>query len=183
MLTTYPYEKAESHLVAMLPQPEWFAVRTRPRHEKLVNKQLETNGIETYLPVSTQVRSWSDRRKVVDFPLFPGYLFVHTPASAQFRMRVFQARGVMGFVGPHNEAASIPAEQIEAVRCMLQAQAKCRPHPYLNVGQRVRIRNGALQGLEGILVRRAGNHSLVVSVDLIQKSVSVTLDGYEVEGL
>jgi transcriptional antiterminator NusG len=183
MLTTCLYQESESQLIAMLPQPEWFAVRTRPRHEKMVNKQLETNGIETYLPVSTQVRSWSDRRKAVDFPLFPGYLFVHTPASAQSRMRVFQARGVVGFVGPRNEATSIPAEQIEAVRCMLQAQAECRPHPYLNVGQRVRIRNGALRGLEGILVRVAGNHSLVVSVDLIQKSASIRLDGYEVEGL
>jgi transcription antitermination factor NusG len=162
---------------------EWFAVRTRPRHEKTVTRQLETIGIESFLPLCAQVRSWSDRRKVIDFPLFPGYVFVRTSRTSRDRVRVFQAKGVIGFVGPQNEATPIPGEQIEAVRSLMRAQIDCQPHPYLSLGQRVRIQSGALQGLEGILVRVASDHSLVVSVDLIHKSVAIRLEGYEVECL
>jgi transcription antitermination factor NusG len=169
---------SESLLIA-----EWYAVQTRPRHEKVVKHSLETAGIETFLPLCPQIRSWSDRRKVVEFPLFPGYIFARTAWSTQAHVRVFQANGVIGFVGPRKEATPIPVQQIDAVRSLVRSQAECRPHPYLTIGQRVRIRNGALQGLEGILVRIAGDHSLVVSVDLIHRSVAFRLDGYELEGL
>jgi transcriptional antiterminator NusG len=165
------------------PPLEWFAVRTRPRHERVVTKQLESNGIESFLPVCAQVRFWSDRRKVIDFPLFPGYVFVRTLETTRSRARVFQARGVLGFVGPKNQGTPIPVHQIDAVRTLMQAQFECRPHPYLNIGQRIRIQNGALRGLEGILVRVASDKSLIVSVDLIQRSVAIRLEGYEVNGL
>jgi transcription antitermination factor NusG len=178
-----PQGNSELGMLGTLLRQEWFALRTRPRHEKVVTSQLETSGIETFLPLCPEVRSWSDRRKVVDFPLFPGYVFVRTSPATQSRVRVFQIRGVVGFVGPNNQATPIPAQQIEAVRSLLQSQIDCRPHPYLNLGQRVRIQNGALQGLEGILVRIASDHSLVVSVDLIQRSVAIRLEGYEVDPL
>jgi transcriptional antiterminator NusG len=171
-------QSRESALVA-----EWCALQTRPRHEKVVKYSLETAGIATFLPVSSQVRLWSDRRKIVEFPLFPGYIFAHTTWSLPARVRVFQTSGVVGFVGPRKEATPIPVQQIDAVRSLIGSQAECRPYPYLTVGQRVRIRNGVLQGLEGILVRVAGDDSLVVSVDLIHRSVAFRLDGYEVEGL
>jgi transcription antitermination factor NusG len=149
----------------------------------MVAQQLETGGLETFLPLCAQVRSWSDRRKVVELPLFPGYLFVRTSHLAQERVRVFRARGVLGFVGPNNQATPIPAQQIEAVRSLTQLPVDLRPHPYLSIGQRVRIQNGALQGLEGILIRVANDQSLIVSVDLIQRSVAIRLEGYEVDGL
>lgn len=182
MYTTV-HENSELGLPAALLPMEWFAVRTRPRHEKVVTSQLETNGIETFLPLCAQVRTWSDRRKIIELPLFPGYVFVRTSLGTQSRTRVFQARGIIGFVGPNNQATPIPAQQIDVVRSLMQARIDCRPHPYLNVGQRVRIQNGALQGLEGILVRIASDHSLVVSVDLIHRSVAIRLEGYEVDGL
>jgi transcription termination/antitermination protein NusG len=178
-----PQDNTEPGLLSNLLPSEWFAVRTRPRHEKVVTSQLETIGIESFLPLYSQVRSWSDRRKTVDFPLFPGYIFVQTSRASQERVRVFQVRGVLGFVGPNNQATPIPTHQIEAVRSLLKSNIDCRPHPYLNIGQRVRIQNGALQGLEGILVRIASDHSLVVSVDLIHRSVSIRLEGYEVDSL
>jgi transcription antitermination factor NusG len=162
---------------------EWYAIRTRPRHEKVVKYSLESAGIEAFLPVCPQIRCWSDRRKVVEFPLFPGYLFARTTWSIQARVRVFQTNGVIAFVGPRNEATPIPEPQIEAVRSLTGLEVPCSPHPYLAVGQRVRIRNGALQGLEGILVRVAGDHSLVVSVDMIHRSIAFRLDGYELEVL
>jgi transcription termination/antitermination protein NusG len=163
--------------------PEWYAVQTRPRHEKVVKHSLETNSIETFLPLSSQVSSWTDRRKIVEIPLFPGYIFARMTWSMQSRVRVFQTRGVVGFVGPRKEATPIPAQQIETVRNLIQARAECRQHPYLSVGQRVRIKDGALHGLQGILVRIASDCSLIVSVDLIHRSVAVRLDGYEVESL
>ena len=147
----YPQDNTGPGLLGALLPFEWFAVRTRPRHEKTVTTQLETSGIETFLPLSTQVRTWSDRRRTVDFPLFPGYVFVRTSPATQARARVFQARGVIGFVGPNNQATAIPAQQIEAVRSLLQSHIECRQYPFLNVGQRVRVQNGAgFQGLEGI---------------------------------
>lgn len=174
---------AEPAVINTFLPREWFAVRTRPRHEKTATRQLEMCGVETFLPLCAQTRSWSDRRKTIDFPLFPGYLFVRTSRAPMDRVRVFRARGVINFVGPNNEATPIPQQQIEAVRSLMLAQVECRPHPYLNIGQRIRIQNGALQGMEGILVRVANDRSLVVSVDLINKSVAIRLEGYEVDCL
>jgi transcription antitermination factor NusG len=176
-------ENVDPDVVRSLQPLEWFAIRTRPRHEKVVTQQLESSGVEAFLPISDQVRKWSDRKKVVEFPLFPGYVFVRTSRATRARARIFQAQGVIGFVGPNNQATPIPAQQIESVRILMQGQVHCRPHPYLTIGQRVRIQNGALQGLEGILVRVASDRSLIVSVDLIQRSVAIRLEGYEVDGL
>ena len=162
---------------------EWYAIQTRPRHEKTVANALQAAGVEAFLPLCPQVRAWSDRRKVVEFPLFPGYMIARTSWSAQARARIIQTNGVVGFVGPRKVATPIPVQQIEAVRCLMMARAQCLPHPYLTVGQRVEIKNGALQGLQGILVRIASDHSLVVSVDLIHRSVAIRLKGYEVESL
>jgi transcriptional antiterminator NusG len=177
------HKAAKSGSFESLPIAQWYAIQTRPRHEKVVTHSLEIAGIETFLPLCSQIRSWSDRRKIVEFPLFPGYIFARTAWSMQARVRVFQTNGVIGFVGPRKEATPIPVQQIDAVRSLMQARAECRPHPYLTIGQRVRIQNGALQGLQGILVRVASDHSLIVSVDLIHRSVGIRLDGYEVEAL
>ena len=171
-------EQAPQHVTA-----EWFAVQTRPRHEKVVASHLQTSGVEAFLPLCPEVRTWSDRRKVVEFPLFPGYVFVLTAWFSPARVQVLESSGALGFVGPRNRATPIPAEQIEAVRCLIQAKAGYRPHHYLSAGQRVRIRDGALQGLQGILVSVSNDHSLVISVDLIHRSVAVQLKGYEVEPL
>lgn len=169
-----------SNLNNALLTAEWFAVRTRPRHEKAVLKQLELSNVETFLPLCTEVRTWTDRRKEIDFPLFPGYVFIQIPNISSARLLIFQARGAIGFVGPSNRATPIPEQQIEAIRSLVKAQVDFRPHPYLNVGQRIRIRSGALQGLEGVLVRVASDQSLIVSVDLIHKSVAIRLEGYDV---
>ena len=120
---------------------------------------------------------------MIEFPLFPGYIFVLTAWSSLARLRVFESSGALGFVGPRKHATPIPAEQIEVVRSVIRARVECRPHRYLMAGQRVRIRDGALQGLQGILVSVSNDNALVVSVDLIRRSVAVQLKGYEVEAL
>jgi transcription antitermination factor NusG len=110
----------------------------------VLTQQLESSGVGAFLPIYDQVRTWSDRKKVVEFPLFPGYVFVRTSQATPARIRIFQACGVIGFVGPNNQATSIPAQQIESVRSLMQALVHRHPHPYFTIGQHVRIQNGAL---------------------------------------
>ena len=129
------------------------------------------------------IRRWSDRRKLVELPLFSGYLFVHATVSPQIRRIVLFARGVAGFVAMRGEPVSIPDEQIDNVKELLAKNIRCAAHPFLKVGQRVRIRGGSLEGLEGILVSHNGDRKLVISVNTIERSFSIGIKGYDVEVL
>ena len=163
---------------------EWYAVQTRPRHEQAVAAQLDREGIEVLLPLASQVRRWTDRRKVIHVPLFPNYVFVRVALeSNEQRVHVLRRTGVIGFVGPNREATPIAASQIANVKTLVGAEAEFHPYPYLTVGQRVRIRSGALKGLEGILLRAAGDNHLILSIDLINKSLTVRIEGYDVEAV
>jgi len=159
----------------------WFAVRTRSRHEKSVARQLEERGITAFLPLVTQLRRWSDRRKLVQFPLFPGYTFVRLSYEPPVRLAVLQTEGVVHFVGTHGHGIPIPDEQIESIQTLLRNDVLIESHPYLKIGQRVRLRGGSLEGMEGILVARKGHRMLVISVELIQRSLAIQVDGYDVE--
>ena len=159
---------------------QWFAVHTRSRHEKKVAEELEQRGILNFLPVMRQVRRWSDRKKVVDFPLFSCYVFVQIVPTPAARVSVLSAYGVLGFVGPH-QGTPISPEQIESIRTLVLNDVHLTPESYIRVGQRVRIRGGALDGVEGVLAGAGKDRKLIVSVDTIQRSISVALEGYEVE--
>jgi transcription antitermination factor NusG len=159
---------------------KWYAVQTRSRHEKMVARQLRGRGIKTFLPLTLQLRKWSDRRKLVESPLFPGYAFVHLAYEPQARLGVLSTDGVVNFVGAQGHGNPIPDEQIESVQNVLENKIPCESHPYLQVGQRVRIRGGSLEGTQGILVGTRGDHRLVISVELIQRSVAIQVGGYEV---
>ena len=164
------------------PEAEtWFAVHTYARHEKVVAQAVREQGITSFLPLVKQVRQWSDRRKVVEFPLFSCYVFVKLVPRNDQRMRVLRVNGVLSFVGTHGIGIAIPEEQIEAVRILVEEELPVCSHPFLKVGQRVRIRNGALAGVEGILVSRSGERALVISLDAIQRSLSVRIQGYDIE--
>ena len=159
----------------------WYAVRTRSRHEKSVARQLEERGITAFLPLVTQLRRWSDRRKLVQFPMFPGYAFVRLAYEPPVRLAVLQTEGVVHFVGTHGQGSPIPDEQIESIQTLLKNDVAIESHPYLKIGQRVRLRGGSLEGMEGILVARKGHRMLVISVELIQRSLAIQVDGYDVE--
>ncbi len=163
-------------------QERWYAVQTRARHEKMVAAKLDKFNVATYLPIVTEVHHWSDRRKTVQLPLFPGYVFIHVPNLDEARTVLFRLEGFVGIVG-NGQGISIPDEQIESVRTLLTKNARYQNHPFLKLGQRVRIRGGALDGVEGILLERRGETSLVVSIDLIQRSLAVRIDGYDVEAI
>ncbi len=159
----------------------WYAIQTRSRHEKMVVRQLQDQGVSTFLPITSQLRQWSDRRKMVEFPLFPGYAFVRLVYQPEERMRVLRTEGVVGFVGAHGQGVAIPEKQIEDIQIILASKVPCESYPFLKIGQRVRIRGGSLEGTEGILVGHDGDRMLIVSIELIQRSVSIRLHGYDLE--
>jgi len=166
-----------------LVQSHWYAVRTRSRHEKLVARQLETQGIESFLPVVIQTHKWSDRSKQVEAPLFSGYAFLRMVLSPDDRVRVLRTQGVVSFVGVQGSGTPIPDHQIEDIRTLVASKFPYEERPFLRVGQRVRVRGGALDGMQGILVAENGDRSLVISVEPIQRSLCVRVQGYEVEAI
>jgi len=159
----------------------WYALQTRARHERIVAERLGMRGVQTFLPTATEIHRWSDRKKKVEVPLFSCYLFARLAATKVDRLRVLCVDGVFSFVGGRGEGLPIPDEQIDAVRALVESQLPCASHPFLKIGQRVRIRSGSLDGLEGILVSRNRDSTLVISVDAIQRSLSVRVDGYHIE--
>ena len=159
----------------------WCAILTRCRFEKKAVSQLQNKGLETFLPLVKQVHRWSDRRQVVEQPLFPGYCFVRLADSPARRLRVLQTVGVTGFVMMNGFPIPVPEQQLEDVRLLLAHEIACRAYPFLKAGQRVRIRGGCLDGLEGILVSENKDHSLVISVESIQRSIALRIDGYGIE--
>lgn len=162
--------------------PNWFAVYTSPRHEKRVGQYFLQKEIEHYVPLYQARRKWRDGSKVtVDLPLFPGYVFVRIDRSE--RVRVLQVPGVLSIVGgTGRQPASMPDAEIDALRAGLSLR-HAEPHPLLTVGQRARIRSGALAGMVGIVVRQKNSLRVVLTMDLIQQSVAVEVDGSELETL
>lgn len=167
---------------APLEEPlSWFAVQTKPRHEKKVDAELRVKGIRSFLPLHRERRPWSDRYQWVELPMFSQYVFVKLLPTAESRLRVLQTGGTVQFVGATGCGTAIPNEQIESLSAIVSHRVPAAPHEFLRVGERVRIRGGALEGIEGILSAIQNDRSLVVSVDLIQKSVAIRIDGFEVE--
>jgi transcription antitermination factor NusG len=158
---------------------EWYAVYANVRHEKRVKEYLDGRMVECYLPSYRSVRRWQDRRKEVELPLFPGYLFVKI--AYRSRLQVLTAPGVVHIVTFDGKPAHICENEIEAIRQTLSCGTNCEPHPYLRVGRRVRVRNGPLCGLEGNLVRRKEGYRLIISIEIIMRSVATEVDEADVE--
>ena len=167
---------------APVPLPKkWYAVHTRARHEKAVAAQLRGRGVETYLPLVEEIHRWSDRRKRVQVPLFPGYTFIHALECAETVATVAQIESVVRIVGAGPSGTPIPDAEFEAVHKLVSNNIPCVNYPFPQVGQRVRICGGALDGVEGTLLALKGTTSLVVSIQLIQRSLAVRIEGYDIE--
>jgi transcription antitermination factor NusG len=165
----------------MAKEPSWYAVHTIARHEKRVAAQFEEAQIHTFLPLLSQMHRWSDRQAKVDVPMFGCYAFVRIAQRAEERLRVLRTRGVLGFVGSERQGTPIPEEQIESLRTAIHEKIPFYPHAFLAAGQRVRICGGALDGMQGILERQGQDQSLVVSVELLHRSVAIRVEGYDIE--
>jgi transcriptional antiterminator NusG len=167
--------------VAAVEAQNWYALLTRARHEKIVAHRLREQGVATFLPVVTELRHWKHRKKRVELPLFSCYVFAKLLPTNEDRLRALRIDGVFSLVGVRGAGTPIPDEQIEAVRRLMERHLPWGSHPFLKIGQRVRIRSGALDGVEGILVSRSGESTLIVSIDAIQRSLAVRIEGYDVE--
>ena len=157
----------------------WYALYTRSRHEKQLAGQLQERRIECFLPLYSSVRRWKDRRVTLQLPLFPGYIFLRT--SPQRRIEVLNLPGAARFVAFNGRPAVLPESDLLRLRAGLDQGLRAVPHPYLQIGRRVRVRSGPLAGTEGILLRKKDQFRLIVSIDLIMRSVAVEMDAADVE--
>jgi transcription antitermination factor NusG len=162
-------------------QPLWYAAYTRANHERRVANQFVERGVEHFLPQYESMRKWKDRKVRLQMPLFPGYVFVHL--ALQNRLKVLEVPGVAYLVGFAGKPVAVPEEEFARIRGFLQKGLRAGPHPYLKAGRRVRVRNGPLEGMEGIVARRKNGNRLVVSLELIQRAMAVDLDGADLETL
>jgi transcriptional antiterminator NusG len=171
-------------LIGLKPEESnWYAVHTKARHERRVVTQFEEKRLCTFLPILRQIHRWSDRRTRVELPMFSCYAFVRIVQTPDERLKVLRTPGVFGFVGSEGHGTPIPDEQIDSLKAAISMHVPCFPHPFLSAGRRVRIRGGSLEGIEGILVRQGRDQSLVVSVELLCRSVSIQVEGYDIESI
>lgn len=162
----------------MVTVPQWYALRTRSRHEKRVWAQVDRQGIEAFLPLIDRRSRWKDRTVKVQFPLFPGYCFVRF--AWQDRVRVVSAPGVVEVLAVGGHDVPIAEAEIEGVRRLVTSTLPVDPYPFLEPGMPVEVRRGPLHGLRGFLVRKATRARLVIAVSLICQGASVEIDADDV---
>lgn len=158
----------------------WYALHTRSRHEKFINDQLAHRGIESFLPIRRLKRRWSDRTKIIDEPLFKGYIFVKT--NLQNKRDVLSVKGAVKFVSAGSQPIALPEKDILSIKTIVEQEIELDRYPYLNEGDRVYIKKGPLKGIEGYIIRKSPkNCQLVISIDAIMQSASIKVDASMVE--
>lgn len=156
----------------------WFALQIRQHGRVFCEQMLAYAGLEYFSPCTSEERTWSDRRKVLEMPLFPGYIFCRFDPN--HRLPVLQTPGVLGVVSAGKQLLEIDADEIAAIRHAVRSNRAVTPVPYLAVGEKVLIRTGPFKGLEGIVERHKAKYRLLLSVSMLHRSVSVELDSAEV---
>jgi transcription antitermination factor NusG len=171
------FEKALAPGVPPVPEvarAQWYALRVRSNFEDTVSAVLAQKSIHHFLPVYRVRHRWSDRVRDMALPLFPGYLFCNIELSQQ--SPVLTTRGVVGIVSAGRNPIAVSAQEIAALRTMVESSVPVEPWPFLNVGQRVRIRFGPLAGMDGILVKVKNAVRVVVSISLLGRSAAAEVD-------
>ncbi len=159
-------------------QNHWYALYARSRHERQVEERLKGKGIETFFPVRSLQRRWKDRKKIVEFPLFPGYLFVNI--SMMDRNTILQTPSVVRMIG-NGLPEPIPDGQIIAVRKFLEAEIQFDPYPYLVPGMEVEVRRGPLKSVRGVLITKKNKHRLIINVNLINNCIATEIDAEDIQ--
>jgi len=159
---------------------QWFAVVARPRNEKVIASHLRAKKVEHFLPLITEKHRWSDRTKNVEVPLFAGYVFVNIADQAQEQLEVLRIPGALHFVGFGRFATSIPNREIQSLRTLFDNNVPVAAHEFIRVGERVRVRGGCMEGIEGVLIDRRAE-TLVLSLSAIQRSVAISIHGFDFE--
>jgi transcription antitermination factor NusG len=164
-----------------IAEPCWYAVHTRSKCEQPVAADLTGKGVENYLPAIREIHRWKDRKKEISVPLFPGYVFTRIPDTPASRLQVLRTNGTVRILGHGAEIEPVADREIEALKQLLQAQVPCLAHPFLREGAWVRVKRGALEGLEGLLARVKSGSRLVLSVEMLSQSVATEIDAHDVE--
>jgi transcriptional antiterminator NusG len=164
-----------------ISSPQWFAVWTRSRQEKVAASMLDALDVVTFLPLKSETRQWSDRKRTVTTPLFSGYLFVRMNIELDNRLQILKTPGVVGFVGNNTGPLPIPNQQIESIRRLLDSGIDFTVGPLFREGDRIRVIRGSLSGMEGTLVRTSSETRLILSVDLVKRSLSIDVSRHDVE--
>jgi transcription antitermination factor NusG len=159
----------------------WYVAYTASHCEKKAAEEIVRRGVECFLPLYRSSRRWSDRRVLLDLPLFPGYIFVRL--ALQDRLQVLQVPHVVHFISFAGSPAVLPDEEVEAIRAALTSKFSPAPHPFLKVGRRVRVVAGPLTGLEGVLVRKKNRLRFVVSIQLIRSAFVMDVDAMDIQPL
>ena len=167
-------ERPDTQEMPRAAASHWNALYCRHQHEKTIARQLEWMGFEIFLPLYRQVRMWSDRRKELALPLFPCYVFF--AGNLARRLDILNAPEVHSVVATGGKAAIIPAEELDAVRRIVASALPFEPHPFLQRGDRVIVRSGPLKGIEGIVACKKDSLKIVLSVDILGRSVAVEVD-------
>jgi transcription antitermination factor NusG len=157
-----------------LPKYPWFALRVKPKHEKTATAALEAKGFESFLPIYLCRRKYKDRFKNFHLPLFAGYFFSRFDPND--RLPILKTDSILSILGNGKELVPVPDKEIAALRKAVESRLAVSPHPFLNVGDRVKLAEGPLRGAEGILVKAKGQDLLVVSVTMLQRSMCVQID-------
>ena len=161
-------------------QPQWFAVWTRSRHEQVVREQLERKRVEAFLPMITRWSRWKDRKKKIDWPLFPGYCFAKFDPDDV--LPILKCTGVVNIVSFEGKPAAIPEQELDSVRLLIGSELQYDPCPMIHEGMMVEVTHGPLKGVVGRLTRKdAPKARLVISVNLIGQAVSVEVDAGDVK--
>lgn len=161
----------------------WYALHTRSNFERQVTTQLSARGIETYWPAVKETCAWADREKLVERPIFPGYVFARFRDDAPSRLAVHKANGVVRILGFSSHIEPVPDQEVASIRRLLASGHPCFSHPFIREGSRVRVTRGPLRGMEGTLVRFKNQTRLVLSVDLLSQSVATEVGLYDVEAI
>lgn len=163
---------------------EWFAVYVRTRHEFIVHEELLRKKIDAFLPSVQRHRQWHDRRKVINYPLFPGYLFVNICPEPATLLSVLRTTGTVRILSsPNGKPISVAPEEISSLRLMVETGQDLNVYPSLKEGTRVRIKAGSLRGVEGVLVVKGNQHICVVNIGIFGRSVGIKIHAEDLEAL
>lgn len=160
----------------------WHALYVKSRHEFVTRDELTRKGVETFLPSVKRLRRWKDRNKFVDFPLFPGYLFVHVRQNPEAFVNVLKTRGVVTFISlMPGHPTPVPPEEISSLMLLIESGKELDVYPHLTEGTRVRVRRGPLTDAEGVLARKEDQHVFLVNIEILGRSVGVKIYASDIE--
>jgi transcription antitermination factor NusG len=175
-MLSIPTNPQDDHLHSSI---DWYAIYTRYQHEKTVARILTSKGFETFLPLYSAAHNWKDRTKIVSLPLFPCYVFLK--GGIERRLDIVTTPGIHALVSNAGHPAAISHAEIDGIRRAIESGVPIEPHPLLKCGDWVRVKSGALEGIQGILVRRKNLYRLVLSVEMLGKAASVEIDALIIE--